>query len=231
MSDTTDQSPTPSMVADWWRQIHFALGLPLREAPSDATAAALRQRLELIGEPFPEADEDLDGEPAEARFDEHWIGSPHHHGVLRPRGVVYHHLNMPLENALARLTQEERVGVSYHCIIGLEGTRYRLVSDHRRTWHTRGEFRGERANATMLGVAFVGNTETGKHRFAGELSQLEIESAIEWLEERWDLGLSLPWITHHGAIDERDDLSDEAWRALRKAVRERFGSAEDAETP
>src|SRR5471032_1380671 len=74
-------------------------------------------------------------------------------------GVVFHHSVLSFDEAIA-LMLNPASKVSYHVIIGLDGTRCTLVPEAQVAWHAGvSSFRGRlRCNDFLLGVYFAGNT-------------------------------------------------------------------------
>lgn len=217
--------------ADYWRQIQARVKVPLTGKPMPATVQAIRRELELYGAPFPETDEPhwaTVGENPRQSYEETWRRTTNFSGVLKARGVCFHHSDGPLTSNIDWLVHKAAISrASYHCIIDEDGSRVRLVDDRRRAWHAGfGKFREGNPNDILLGVSFTGNTRTGKFRSQARLNSNEIASALEFLGQRWEtMGFSLDWMTHHRACDpgRRDDLPDDVWAQLRAAIEEKFG--------
>ena len=136
-------------------------------------------------------------------------------------GVCFHHTVMSFADTLGHMAKVES-RVSYHVVIDHDGTRARLVADERVAWHAGvSSFRGrEGCNAFLLGLAFAGDT------YAAPLSVAQIESAVEWLAERWmQRGWSLDWMTDHRQIapGRKDDLAPAEWARLRAVLAGKFG--------
>jgi N-acetylmuramoyl-L-alanine amidase len=96
--------------------------------------------------------------------------SPNH--APRPDGtivdiLVLHYTELPLEESLAILSDEQREGrVSAHYVLGLDGAAYRLVNEDRVAWHAgRSHWRGREAlNATSIGIEIV-NLHGDRHDY------------------------------------------------------------------
>jgi AmpD protein len=113
--------------------------------------------------------------------------------------------------------------VSYHCLIGANGIRCRLVPDVQVAWHAGASaFRGRgRCNDFMLGVAFAGST------YRAALTRDQIDSALDWLSPRWKArGWTLDWMTDHRQVSpgRKNDLNPAEWDRLRASIGARFGS-------
>ena len=111
--------------------------------------------------------------------------------------------------------------VSYHCLIGHDGTRCTLVPETQVAWHAgASSFLGrERCNDFLLGVAFEGDT------YALPLTHAQVGSALEWLGARWaPLGWDPGRVTDHRQVSpgRKDDLNPEQWAALHAAIGSRF---------
>jgi AmpD protein len=136
-------------------------------------------------------------------------------------GVLFHHTaSLSFEETVARMTRPESQ-VSYHCLIGRDGTRCTLVPETQVAWHAgASRFLGrERCNDFLLGVAFEGNT------YALPLSTAQVDSALEWLSARWEpLGWDLGRVTDHRQVSpgRKDDLNPEQWAALHAAIASHF---------
>lgn len=91
-------------------------------------------------------------------------------------GIILHHTALPsVEYALAELTRPR--GVSSHCVIDTNGTRYILAPPTAVTFHAgKSVLNGrEKCNAFTIGVEFQGNTvET-------PLTDNQIQSGVEYL--------------------------------------------------
>lgn len=135
-------------------------------------------------------------------------------------GVLFHHSVMSFENTLDLMCGTEQE-VSYHCLIARDGRRCTLVADEHRAWHAGAStFLGRsRCNDFLLGLAFAGDT------YAEPLSDAQLDSALDWLENRWQ---RYRWTTER-MIDHRqvspgrkDDLNPVEWERLRAAIEKRF---------
>lgn len=140
------------------------------------------------------------------------------------RGVLFHHSVSGFEETIARMLQPESK-VSYHALIAADGERCTLVRDEHIAWHAGASvFQGRtRCNDFLLGLAFAGDT------YAAPLTSAQIESAIEWLTERWTTrGWTFDWMTDHRQVSpgRKDDLNPTEWERLRVAVTEAFGPAD-----
>lgn len=136
------------------------------------------------------------------------------------RGVVFHHTGFGLNSSLSWLTDESSE-VSAHLIIDKDGTRYILAEDSKVTWHAgKSIFKGiSNCNDFMLGVEFVGNTALTP------LTNDQIESAIEWLEPRWEkYRFTLEWITDHRTISpgRKIDLNKKELQRLKQSIAASF---------
>lgn len=145
-----------------------------------------------------------------------FASQPAHEGL----GVCFHHTVMSFAGTLAHMARPES-RVSYHVVIDRDGVRARLVEERHVAWHAGvSEFRGRaHCNAFLLGVAFAGDTR------AEPLAAAQIESALEWLEARWDARRWTPeWMTDHRQVapGRKDDLAPAEWERLLAAIRARF---------
>lgn len=143
----------------------------------------------------------------------------------RPRheqlGVLFHHSAESFE-ATIDLMLRPASKVSYHVLIGADGTRCTLVRDEHIAWHAgASQFLGRpRCNDFLLGAAFAGDT------YAAPLTDAQIASALEWLAPRWAAhGWSIDRLTDHrqASPGRKDDLNPVEWDRLRAAVVARFG--------
>lgn len=140
------------------------------------------------------------------------------------RGVCFHHTVKTFEDTLAYMA-DPASRVSYHVVIARDGARARLVDERSVAWHAGvSAWRGRSGcNAFLLGVSFAGDT------YAEPLSAAQIESALEWLAERWtERGWSLAAMTDHRQIapGRKDDIAPAEWARLRAAIAERFGESD-----
>jgi hypothetical protein len=131
------------------------------------------------------------------------------------KGIVLHHAAGYFEGTIDWCLRE-KTHAAYHCLISEDGTRAILGHDTDRLHHAgASSFKGLKScNNFMLGIAFVGNTNTGAMRRSKDLSMQEIASAVEWIDLKMQLhGISRDWITHHRVISpgRKDDLSLDAW--------------------
>ncbi|HWA10625.1 MAG TPA: N-acetylmuramoyl-L-alanine amidase [Opitutaceae bacterium] len=136
-------------------------------------------------------------------------------------GVLFHHSVSSFDDTIARMLDPSSK-VSYHCLIGLDGSRCALVPDGQIAWHAgASSFRGRgRCNDFLLGVAFAGDTNHAP------LTATQVASALEWLDQRWarrrwDAG----WMTDHRQVSpgRKDDLHPQEWARLHAAIVKKFG--------
>jgi AmpD protein len=142
-------------------------------------------------------------------------------------GVLFHHSAMGFDETIALMIRKESK-VSYHCLIGANGIRVRLVPDPEVAWHAGGSFfRGRtRCNDFLLGLAFAGDT------YAAPLTPEQIASALEWLAPRWAARKwSMDWMVDHRQVSpgRKNDLNPVEWERLRAAIDKRFGKANAAQ--
>jgi N-acetyl-anhydromuramoyl-L-alanine amidase len=139
-------------------------------------------------------------------------------------GVLFHHTgSLDFDGTVAKMLRPESQ-VSYHCLIGRDGSRCSLVRDQDVAWHAgASRFLGrERCNDFLLGLAFEGDT------YALPLTQAQVGSALEWLDARWaPLGWGIGRLTDHRQVSpgRKDDLNPVQWDALLAAVAEHFRAA------
>jgi N-acetyl-anhydromuramoyl-L-alanine amidase len=136
-------------------------------------------------------------------------------------GVMFHHSGMGFDETIARML-DPGSRVSYHCLIGADGTRCSLVPDAEIAWHAGvSRFLGrDGCNAFLLGVSFAGDT------YEAPLSKPQVASALEWLDARWvKLGWRVDRITDHrqASPGRKNDLNPEEWEGLSAAIEEHFG--------
>lgn len=90
--------------------------------------------------------------------------SPNHNArPAKIRLVVLHCDASPSEDATLNWLANPKSQVSYHVLIGRDGTMYRIVEDNRRAWHAgKSAWRGvPDVNGVSLGVA-MSNRQDGK---------------------------------------------------------------------
>jgi N-acetyl-anhydromuramoyl-L-alanine amidase len=150
--------------------------------------------------------------------------SPNRDAAAHERlGALFHHTGgLGFEETVERMLNPES-RVSYHCLIGSDGTRCTLVPDAQVAWHAgASRFLGrDRCNDFLLGVAFAGDT------YSLPLTGPQIDSALEWLEARWaPLGWGLGRMTDHrqASPGRKDDLNPAEWERLIAAVASHFGA-------
>lgn len=147
--------------------------------------------------------------------------SPNRDGAAHERlGVLFHHSGMGFDATIERMLNPAS-RVSYHCLIGADGTRCTLVPETEIAWHAGvSRFLGrDGCNAFLLGVSFAGDT------YAAPLSEAQVASALEWLEARWEpLGWAMDRITDHrqASPGRKVDLNPQEWAGLAAAVSARF---------
>ena len=142
-------------------------------------------------------------------------------GTNERLGVLFHHTELAFDGTITRM-QDPASQVSYHCLIGLDGTRCTLVPDSGVAWHAgQSLFLGRnRCNAFLIGVAFEGDTAKAP------LTDTQLSSAIEWLGARWvPLGWNLGHMTDHRQVSpgRKRDLSPREWERLAAAIAAHFG--------
>jgi AmpD protein len=136
-------------------------------------------------------------------------------------GALFHHSGMGFDETIARML-DPASRVSYHCLVGADGTRCTLVPDAQVAWHAgASRFLGrERCNDFLLGIAFAGDT------YAAPLTPEQVSSALEWLGERWGpLGWDAGRVCDHrqAAPGRKSDLNPAEWDRLYAAIVSRFG--------
>jgi AmpD protein len=148
--------------------------------------------------------------------------SPNRDAIAHERlGVLFHHSGMGFDETIDRMLNPVS-RVSYHCLIGIDGTRCSLVPETEVAWHAgASRFLGrEGCNAFLLGLSFAGDT------YLAPLSCAQIDSALEWLEARWvPLGWAADRITDHrqASPGRKNDLNPGEWDRLADAISARFG--------
>ncbi|HEY5079551.1 MAG TPA: N-acetylmuramoyl-L-alanine amidase [Opitutaceae bacterium] len=136
-------------------------------------------------------------------------------------GVLFHHTgSLGFDETVAKMLRSESQ-VSYHCLIGVDGTRCTLVPDNEVAWHAgASRFLGrERCNDFLLGLAFAGDT------YALPLTEAQVGSALEWLGARWaPLGWGIGRLADHRQVSpgRKDDLNPVQWDAFLAAVAAHF---------
>lgn len=144
-------------------------------------------------------------------------------GTNECKGIVFHHASGYFEGT-ARWCLKPKTYAAYHCLINSDGTRAILGFDSDRLHHAGvSSFKGRsRCNNFMLGVAFVGDTNTGAMRASRHLTADELASAKEWVASKMSThGITKDWITHHRVVspNRKDDLSISAWGQVMEALR------------
>lgn len=136
-------------------------------------------------------------------------------------GVLFHHSVSSFDETIALMLRPASK-VSYHCLIGADGTRCTLVPDKQIAWHAgASSFLGRtRCNDFLLGVAFAGDTNHAP------LTAAQIASALEWLDPRWARhGWTRDRMTDHRQVSpgRKDDLHPAEWARLHSAIVGKFG--------
>ena len=136
--------------------------------------------------------------------------------------MLFHHSQLGFDETIERML-DPGSRVSYHCLIGLDGTRCTLVPDAQIAWHAgASQFLGrQRCNDFLLGLAFSGDT------YAAPLTGAQIASALEWLGTRWaPLGWGLDRLTDHrqASPGRKLDLDPAQWERLLGAIAGHFAA-------
>ena len=136
-------------------------------------------------------------------------------------GVLFHHSVMSFEETVDFMCGPNSE-VSYHCLIAPDGRRCTMVADEHRAWHAGAStFLGRvRCNDFLLGLAFAGDT------YVEPLSDLQLDSALEWLEQRWQrYGWTIDRMIDHRQVSpgRKNDLNPAEWTRLHAAIEKRFG--------
>lgn len=189
---------------------------------------------EDIGYPAPDNEKDEESTdasvisiPVADKYDEYWKpGAAYGRQALNAKGITFHHASGTMAGTIDWLTVTKGATASYHVLIDQDGSRCRFVDDNYRAYHAgRGQINGRNPNHVCLAIAFVGDTVTGKYRDQKELSDVEIESAFEFITPRWKkMGLSHDWVTDHRTTDpnRRNDLAMTELERLKSLMRLRF---------
>jgi AmpD protein len=143
------------------------------------------------------------------------------------KGIIFHHTGGRYKGSIAWMTKNmPRKTASYHVIIAPDGTQHRLVDDKYNAFHAGyGYINKRNPNHVCLGVAFEGDTVTGKHRDQRELTPIEIESAMDWIIPRWkEFEMSFNWSTDHRTVDpnRRNDLAPDQLNRLIEELKRRI---------
>lgn len=123
--------------------------------------------------------------------------SPHHNARTSPiRLIVLHADASPSEAGTLQWFMDPASKVSYHVLIGRQGSLYRIVAEHRRAWHA-----GKSAwpgvadvNSASLGLSFA-NRHDGKEA----LTPLQIAAAQALIAE-WKGLYPIEAVTTHAAV-------------------------------
>lgn len=155
----------------------------------------------------------------------------HSKGIsIKPLGVVFHHSCGTWEGDIGWIMNSSNpskgIYASYHCLIKQNGDRVVFGEDTKRMWHSgRSKWNGKNScNEFMLGCAFSGNTYPNE-KFGALLNEDQINSALEWLEPRWEKWeFSLPWMTDHrqASPGRKNDLNPTEWVKLYDAIKQKF---------
>ena len=149
---------------------------------------------------------------------------------IKPLGVVFHHSCGTWEGDIGWIMNSSNpskgIYASYHCLIKQNGDRVVFGEDTNRMWHAgKSKWNGKNScNEFMLGCAFSGSTYPNE-KFGALLNEDQINSALEWLEPRWEKWeFSLPWMTDHRQTSpgRKNDLNPTEWVKLYEAIRQKF---------
>jgi N-acetyl-anhydromuramyl-L-alanine amidase AmpD len=143
------------------------------------------------------------------------------------RCIVLHSDASPGEEGTLSWLASEKSGVSYHVLIGRQGTAYRLVSDDRIAYHAgQAEWRGEQfVNAISLGLAFAHRND-GKEPYTAEAVDAARVIVAAWCQQ---YGLDVDAITTHAAVarpkGRKNDPRDFDLTAFRASVQRTLAAA------
>lgn len=155
-------------------------------------------------------------------------------GIKKPIGVVIHHSAGTLQSDI---TIMKRSGgekpVSYHTIIGRDGTRYNFVPETDKAWHAGcsyfkhpnlpGGFVCNDVNSYFLGIAFVGAPNYKGTGGTDTINAEEIDSAAKWIVDKikkYNMPRDLSTITTHGNV--ACGRKDDAVRSVENAIKARI---------
>ena len=113
--------------------------------------------------------------------DELTHASPHHSARTSPIRVIIMHADASAsEKGTLGWFMDPASKVSYHVLIGRQGTVYRIVEESRRAWHAgKSAWGGSKdVNAISLGLAFA-----NKHDGHEALTPLQLASALDVVAE------------------------------------------------
>lgn len=142
----------------------------------------------------------------QVRFNEVW-----HKGNVRfsrasneRKGFCFHHTAGRIAGSIAWIKQGS-VPASYHMAVSPDGTQNRFVDDRFRSYSAgHGSLKGRNPNHVCLHVAVEGDTVTGKHRDTPEITDIEMNSIMDWCVPRFKkFNMSLDWCTDHRTVDPR----------------------------
>jgi AmpD protein len=149
---------------------------------------------------------------------------------ISPVGVVFHHSCGSWDGDIGWIMKSSNpsrgIYASYHCLIRQDGERVVFGKDTDRMWHAGvSRWNGRSScNDFMLGCAFSGSTYPNE-KFGGLLNKDQIESALEWLQPRWEKWkFSSKWMTDHrqASPGRKNDLNPSEWNKLYEAIKQRF---------
>jgi N-acetylmuramoyl-L-alanine amidase len=123
--------------------------------------------------------------------------SPHHNARTGPiRLIVLHADASPSEASTLAWFVDPASKVSYHILIGRQGTVYRIVEESRRAWHAgKSEWPGMRdVNGSSLGLSFA-NRHDGKEA----LTPIQMTVARDIIAD-WKARYPIEAVTTHAAV-------------------------------
>lgn len=143
-------------------------------------------------------------------------------GINLCEGIVIHHAAGYYEGTISWCLKPGTTA-GYHCLVNTDGRRAILAEDLDCVHHAgQSKWRGKSScNFFMLGIAFIGNTNTGAMRPSADLTPDEVASACEWIREKMKIhSITRADITTHAAVSpgRKDDTSLRAYQQIMAAL-------------
>ena len=132
-------------------------------------------------------------------------------------GFCFHHTAGRIAGSISWIKQG-LVPASYHMAVSPNGTQNRFVDDRFRSYSAgHGTFKGRNPNHVLIHVAVEGDTVSGKNRDQREITDIEMESIMDWCVPRFkQFNMKIENCTDHRTVDSRrrNDLAPDQFERI-----------------